>query len=108
MRDSRTNPMAPNQVGDDSVRGEIVGEQEPLKMTEGEAMPPPGALDYAFPATSPTEDPRSDPSLDRDPGQVAGSRDPDVSGSMEHDDRPGNADGDTPYAAEGAMGSEGE
>ncbi len=103
--DSRTDPMNPNQVGDDSADAEIAGEQEPLKMTEGETAPPPGSLDYAFPATSPTEDPRSDPELDRDPGQLAGSRDPDAAHSVEADNRPGPRDGGTPDAAEGEMGA---
>lgn len=103
--DSRTDPMNPNQVGDDSIDGEIAGEQEPLKMTEGETTPPPGSLDYAFPDTSPTEDPRSDPYLNRDPGQVAGSRDPDLADSVEDDDRPGPKDGRTPDDAEGKMGA---
>ncbi len=106
--DSRTNPMAPNLVGDDSIEGEVAGETEPLKMEEAETAPPPGALDYAYPDTSPTEDPRSDPGLDRDPGQVPGSRDPDLPGSVENDGRPGDRDGNTPGDAEGAMGAEGE
>lgn len=105
--DSRTDPMAPDQVGDSSVDAEIAGEQEPLKMTEGGAAPPPGSLDTAFPATSPTEDPRSDPELDRDPGQFAGSRDPDAAHSVEDDGRPDNGEGNTPYDAEGTSGSEG-
>ena len=108
--DSRTNPLAPNLVGDDTVDGEIQGENEPLKMDEGASAPPPGALDYAYPDTSPTEDHRSDPALDtnpNDPGQVPGSRDPDLSQSVEHDDQPGARDGNTPGDAEGAMGSEG-
>ena len=108
MADSRTNPMNPNQIGDDSADGEAAGEMEPLKMTEGGDTPPPGALDYAFPDTSPTEDPRSDPGVSRDPGQVAGSRDPDVASSVERDGRPESQRGDTPYDAQGAMGSEGE
>ena len=108
MADSRTNPMNPNQICDDSASGEIAGETEPLKMTEGDTPPPSGALDYAFPETSPTEDPRSDPALDRDPGQVAGSRDPDVANSVERDGRPESQRGDTPYDAQGAMGSEGD
>lgn len=106
--DSRTNPMAPNLVGDNSVDGEIAGEQEPLKMTEGGTLPPPGALDYAFPATSPTEDPRRDPGVSRDPGLLPGSRDPGITDSAEDVDRPGHEGGNTPDAAEGAMGSEGE
>ena len=106
--DSRTNPLAPNLVGDDTIDGEVQGENEPLKMDEGETAPPPGALDYADPDTSPTEDPRSDPALDRDPGRVAGSRDPDLPQSVEHDDQPGARDGNTPGDAEGTMGSEGE
>ncbi len=97
--DSRTNPMAPNQVGDDSVDSEIAGEQEPLKMTEGETAPPPGSLDYAYPDTSPTEDPRSDPGL------TAGSRDPDAAVSAEDDTRPGPKDGRTPDDAEGTTGA---
>ena len=59
--ESRTDPMAPNTIGDDSADEEIAGEQEPLKMYEDGPAPPPGALDTAFPATSPTESAESDP-----------------------------------------------
>jgi len=106
--DSRTNPLSPNTIGDDSIDGEIMGENEPLKMRESETEPPAGSLDYAYPDTSPTEDHRSDPALDtnpNDPGQVPGSRDPDLPGSVETDDRPGDRDGNTPYDAEGEMGA---
>jgi hypothetical protein len=101
------DPMAPNTIGDDSADAEIAGEQELLKMYEGGDVPPPGALDTAFPDTSPTEDPRSDPNLFGDPGQVPGSRDPDLPGSAEEDGSPGPKNGSTPYDAEGASGFEG-
>ncbi len=101
------NPTVPNLVGDDSADGEILGEQESLKMDEGGPAPPPGSLDYAYPDTSPTEDPRSDPSLDRDPGRLAGSRDPSVAHSLERSAGPDDGHGNTPYDAEGTMGSEG-
>lgn len=106
--ESRTDPMAPNTIGDDSNDAEIAGEQEPLKMHEDGDTPPPGALDTAFPDTSPTEDSRSDPDLWGDPGQLAGSRDPDLPSSSEDDDSPGSKEGGTPYDAEGSSGSEGE
>lgn len=61
--DSRTNPLAPNLVGDDSADAEIAGENEPLKMNEGQTEPPPGALDYASPDTGLTEEARNDPGL---------------------------------------------
>jgi len=102
MTDSRTNPLAPSLIGDDSDTEEIMGENEPLKMSEGEEEPPPGALDYQFPATSPSENPLSDP------GQAHGSRDPDLPLSAEDDDSPGNKDGNTPYDAGGSAGIEGE
>ena len=117
--ESRTDPMAPNTIGDDSADAEIAGEQEPLKMHEDGPVPPPGALDTAFPDTSPTESAGSDPGMfsglddgaedsSGDPGQLAGSRDPSIAGSSENDDRPGPKEGGTPYDAEGASGSEGE
>ncbi len=117
--ESRTDPMAPNIIGDDSAGAEIAGEQEPLKMHEDGPAPPPGALDTAFPDTSPTESAHSDPGmfgglddgsedLSGDPGQLAGSRDPSIAHSSENDDRPGPKEGGTPYDAEGASGSEGE
>ena len=101
MIDSRTDPMDVDQVGDDSADAEIRGEQEPLKMQESGMPPLPGSLDVADPATSPTEDPDSDPGLAR------GSRDPDVANSLENDHRPEDRGGDTPYDAQGTMGSEG-
>jgi len=114
--ESRTNPMAP-LIGDDSADAEIAGEQEPLKMHEDGDLPPPGALDTAFPDTSPTESAQSDPGmfgepppdedLSGDPGQLPGSRDPSSAGSAENDDRPGPKEGGTPYDAEGTSGSEG-
>ncbi len=112
--ESRTDPMAPSTIGDDSAAAEIAGEQEPLKMYESGYAPPPGALDTAFPDTSPTESAQSDPGMFGgleelgDPGQLAGSRDPSPAGSAENDDRPGPKEGGTPYDAEGASGSEGE
>ncbi len=119
MMESRTDPMAPNTIGDDSADAEIAGEQEPLKMNEAGYAPPAGALDTAFPDTSPTESAQSDPgmfgglddgdpSLSGDSGQLAGSRDPSIAGSAENDDRPGPKEGGTPYDAEGTSGSEGE
>lgn len=102
MIDSRTDPMAPDQVGDDTVDAEIRGEQASLKMDEGGTPPLPGSLDVAQPATSPTEDPDSDPGLTRD------SRDPSPVSSVEDDGRPEDARGDTPYDAQGTMGSEGK
>lgn len=99
--DSRTNPMAPDLVGVDTVDAEIRGEQEPLKMDEGGPSPLPGSLDVADPDTSPTENAWSDPGL------VRGSRDPDVPNSLENDGRPEDQGG-TPYDAAGAMGAEGE
>jgi hypothetical protein len=99
--DSRTNPLNPNQIGDDSSAGEIAGELKDLKMTESTATPLPGSLDYAHPDTSPTEDPNSDPGLMR------GSRDPSPVHSDENDNRPEDARGDTPYDAQGTAGSEG-
>ena len=101
MIDARTDPMAPDTVGDSSTDGEIRGEQEYLKTDEGGPTPPPGSLDYADPATAPTEDPNSDPGL------VHSSRDPSLPGSMEDDGRPEDSRGDTPYDAQGTMGSEG-
>lgn len=124
--ESRTDPMAPNTIGDDSADAEIAGGLEPLKMYEDGPAPPPGALDTAFPETSPTESAASDPGmfgdpppdddlgnwrredLSGDPGQLPGSRDPSIAGSAENDDRPGPKEGGTPYDAEGASGSEGE
>ena len=112
--ESRTDPMAPNTIGDDSADAEIAGEQKPLKMVEDGPAPPPGALDTAFPDTSPTESAQSDPGMfngldvSGDPGQLAGSRDPSTARSVEDDDRPGPKEGGTPYDAEGASGSEGE
>lgn len=100
--DSRTNPMAPDQVGDDTVDAEIRGEQEPLKMDEGGIPPLPGSLDVADPDTGPTEDSRNDPGLTR------GSRDPSLVDSVENDHRPEDEGGNTPYDAEGTLGSEGE
>ena len=100
--DSRTNPMDVDQVGDDTADAEIRGEQAPLKMHESGTLPPPGSLDVLDPATAPTEDNRSDPGL------VRGSRDPDVADSVETDGRPESRGGDTPYDAQGTMGSEGE
>jgi hypothetical protein len=100
--DSRTNPMAPNTIGDDSASEEIAGEQEPLKVHEDGPAPPPGALDYAFADTSPTENPLSDPGL------VRGSRDPDGASSLEDDDTPGTKEGGTPYDAEGSSGAAGQ
>ena len=118
--ESRTDPMAPNTIGDDSVGEEIAGEQEPLKMYEDGPAPPPGALDTAYPDTSPTESAQSDPGMfggldtlesadeSGDPGQLPGSRDPSIAGSSENDGRPGPKEGGTPYDAEGTSGSEGE
>lgn len=100
--DSRTNPMNPNQIGDDTVDAEIRGEQAPLKMHEEGAAPPPGSLDVMDPATTPTEDNRSDPGLMR------GSRDPSAADSAESDGHPESRGGDTPFDAQGAMGSEGD
>ncbi len=102
MADSRTNPMDMDQVGDDTVDAEIRGEQESLKMDEGGTPPLPGSLDVMDPATAPTEDNRSDPGLTR------GSRDPDAADSVENDGRPESQRGDTPYDAQGTMGSGGE
>ena len=105
--ESRTDPMAPNTLGNDSADAEIAGEQEPLKMYEDGAAPPPGALDTAFPDTSPTESAQSDPGMfGGDPGQLPGSRDPSIANSVEDDDRPGPKEGGTPYDAEGASGYE--
>ena len=101
MVDSRTNPMDVNQVGDDTVDAEVQGEQEPLKMDEGGATPPPGSLDVMNPDTTPTEDNRSDPGL------TSGSRDPDVADSLETDGWTNSQSGDTPYDAQGTTGSEG-
>ena len=106
MKDSRTSPLAA-LIGDESADGEIAGELEPLKMHEGGQDPPPGSLDYAFPDTSPTEDPRTDPEIGRDPGLLPGSRDPSVAHSLERSTGPEEGDGNTPYDAEGTMGSEG-
>jgi len=112
MTDSRTNPMDVDQVGDDTVDAEIRGEQKSLKMDEGGTPPLPGSLDVMDPATAPTESHRSDPELDTDPngdpGLVPGSRDPDAANSLENDGRPESQGGDTPYDAQGTMGSEGE
>ena len=102
MVDSRTNPMDVNQVGDDTVDAEVSGEQEPLKMHEGGTPPAPGLLDAAGPATTPTENSQGDPGL------VPGSRDPDVADSLETDGHPESRGGDTPYDAQGTMGSEGD
>ena len=100
--DSRTNPLAPSLIGDDSIDGEIAGENEPLKMHEGGADPPEGTLDYLAPASDFLDNPMGDPGL------LPGSRDPDMHGSLEDDDRPGEREGNTPYDAEGTMGSEGK
>lgn len=112
MIDSRTNPMDVNQVGDDTVDAEIRGEQEPLKMNEGGTPPAPGSLDAPGPATEWAGNSQSDPSLDTnpngDPGRVPGSRYPDAADSLENDGRPESRGGDTPYDAQGTMGSEGE
>ena len=109
------DPMAPNTIGDDSADAEIAGEQALLKMDEDGPPPMPGGLDTATPDTYPTEDPRSDPILfgieeadPSDPGQIAGSRDPSLAGSAEHDGQPDSKEGGTPYDAEGASGYEGE
>ncbi len=108
MVDSRTNPMNPDQTGDDTVDAEIRGEQASLKMDEGGTPPLPGSLDVMDPDTAPTEDHRSDPELDTDPGQAPGSRDPDAANSLENDGRPESRRGDTPYDAQGTTGSEGD
>ena len=100
--DGRTNPMAPNTIGDDSAAEEIAGEREPLKMQEDGPSPPPGALDYALPHAGPAGN------LHGDPGLAAGSRDPDLSNSREDDDTPGDKDGGTPYDAEGSSGAAGQ
>lgn len=100
--DSRTNPLAPSLIGDDSIDGEIAGENEPLKMHEGGAEPPVDALDYLAPASNLPNNPMGDPGL------LPGSRDPDLPNSLEVDDRPGEREGNTPYDAEGTMGSEGK
>jgi hypothetical protein len=100
--DSRTNPMAPDLTGDDSADAEIRSEQEPLKMEEGGAPPLPGSLDSADPDTAPTENAWGDPGLTR------GSRDPATRNSAEDDHRPEDEGGNTPYDAEGTMGSEGK
>jgi hypothetical protein len=100
MVDSRTNPMAPNPVGDDAGEAGTGGEQIPLDSEMG-GSPLPGSLDIAQPDTSPTENP------DGDPGLAGGSRDPDVADSAEDDGRPEDRGGDTPYDAQGALGSEG-
>ena len=100
--DSRTGPMNPNQAGDDAVDAEIDGEQAPLKMHEEGAAPPPGSLEVMDPATASTEDNRNDPGL------VQGSRDPVAPNSPETDGHPESQDGDTPFDAQGTMGSEGE
>jgi len=100
--DSRTDPMNPDQVGDDTVDAEIRGEQAPLKMHEEGAAPAPGSLDVMDPATAPTDDNRSDPGL------VQESRDPVAASSVETDGHPESRGGDTPFDAQGTMGSEGE
>ncbi len=102
MVDSRTNPMDVDQVGDDTVDAEIRGEQVSLKMDEGGTPPLPGSLDVMDPVTSPTENSNSDPGL------AGGSRDPDAANSLENDGRPESRGGDTPYDAQGTMGSGGE
>ncbi len=102
MVDSRTNPMDVDQVGDDTVDAEIRGEQEPLKMHEAGATPPPGSLDAAGPVMDAAGNSQGDP------GRVPGSRDPDAAGSLESDGRPESRGGDTPYDAQGTAGSEGE
>ena len=71
-------------------------------MDEGGTPPLPGSLDTADPDISPTENQWSDPGL------VRGSRDPDLPDSVENDHRPEDQDGNTPYDAEGTLGSEGE
>lgn len=101
MIDARTDPMAPDSMGDSSTDDEVRGEQEYLKMDEGGPAPLPGSLDYADPATAPTEDPNSDP------GMVHDSRDPSLPHSAEDDGRPEDSRGDTPYDAQGTMGFEG-
>ena len=102
MIDSRTNPMDVDQVGDDTVDAEIRGEQASLKMDEGGTPPLPGSLDAAGPVTD------SMGNSQGDPGRLPGSRDPDVANSLETDGHPESRGGDTPYDAQGAMGSEGE
>ena len=113
--ESRTDPMDPKLIGDDSADAEISGEMEPLKMHEDGPAPLPGALDTAH-DTSPTQSAKSDPGMsgngvadgsENDPGQLAGSRDPSTAGSAENDDTPGAKEGGTPYDAEGTSGSEG-
>ena len=104
--DDGANPTVPNLVGDDSADEEMAAEREPVKLYEDGLAPPPGSLDTASP-DSPTEDPRTDPEIDRDPGLLAGSRDPDVANGVERGSGPDDQDGDTPYDAEGTMGSEG-
>ena len=100
--DSRTNPLAPSLIGNDSIDGEIAGENEPLKMHERGADPPAGTLDYPAPVPGLRDNPIGDPGL------LPGSRDPDMRVSLEDDDRPGEREGNTPYDAEGTMGSEGK
>ena len=71
-------------------------------MDEGGTPPLPGSLDVMDPAAAPTEDNRSDPGL------TPGSRDPDAANSLENDGWANSQSGDTPYDAQGAMGSEGK
>ena len=85
--DSRTNPLAPSLVGDDSDDGEIAAENEPLKMHEEGAEPPAGALDYAASPAALPDNPLGDPGL------LPGSRDPDLPASLEDDDSPGEREG---------------
>ena len=100
--ESRTDPMAPNTIGDDSVDGEIAGENAPLKMHEDGPAPPAGALDTKSPNSRPAPNPEGDPGL------TGSSRDPDLAESTEENGWPGPKNGGTPYDAEGASGSEGE
>ena len=100
--DSRTNPLAPSLIGDDSNSAEIAAENELLKMHEGGDEPPVGALDYAASPAGLPENPMGDPGL------LPGSRDPDLPASLEDDNSPGEREGNTPYDAEGTSGSEGK
>ena len=100
--DSRTNPLAPSLIGDDSADAEIAAENEPLKMHEGDAEPPAGALDFAASPPVSADNPVGDPGL------LPGSRDPDLPFSLEDDAQPGEREGNTPYDAEGTSGAEGK
>lgn len=101
MIDSRTDPMAPDSMGDSSTDAEVQGEQEALKMDEGGPALLPASLDYADPAMARAEDPNNDPGLVHD------SRDPSLPRSAEDDGKPEDSRGNTPYDAQGTMGSEG-